>query len=299
MSAFYYQPSGRFTTSGVILLLLGGLVAAVPLAFIYIYGVWYIPFIYLNFFFTLIFAGLLGWILQGLVQAGSIRNPALAGALGALVGVWAWYVQWCVYITLLAGAGEVESFGSSFSVAHTAFEPEAFLYYLTHPAEVLSILPVLAEEGTWSISKTVVSGLFLYLVWLAEFVLIVVICWYLPRNKAQKPYSEMAGQWAEKVSLPHPTAHFADTAATRAALEAADWHHLQLRPTDSSDIDPHGRLHFYRAPADADCCYLSLENVTYEIDKKGKSTAKSTDVLEYLRVSPQVFAELSARFGGQ
>ncbi|SDX79728.1 hypothetical protein [Hymenobacter psychrophilus] len=296
MSALYYQPSGRFTVGGIILLLLGGLLAAVPLALAYIYGVWYIPFIYLNFFFTLIFAGLLGWVLQKLVRAGRIRNPTLAGLLGALVGIWAWYVQWCVYITLLAGSGEVEKFGSSFSVAHTAFEFEAFLYYLTNPGEVLSILPALAENGTWSISKLVVSGVLLYLVWLAEFVIIVVINWFMPRSEARHPYSEMAGQWAEKVTLPRQAAHFADPTATRTALETADWNHLQLRPAELSDTASHGRLHFYRAPADLDCCYLSLENVAFELDKDGKSTEKTTDVLEYLRVPPQAFQELNARF---
>ncbi|SES84955.1 hypothetical protein [Hymenobacter actinosclerus] len=296
MNPLYYQPSGRFTVVGIILLLLGGLVAAVPLAFAYTYGVWYIPFIYLNFFFTVIFGGLLGWVLRKLVVAGKLRNPALAGLLGALVGVWGWYVQWCVYITLLAGAGEVEEFGSRFSVAHTAFEFEAFLYYLTNPGEVLSILPALAENGTWTLFKVTVSGVFLYLIWLVEFVIIVGFSWLLTRNKAKEPFSEMAGQWAEKVTLPRPAAHFADTTATTAALEAADWNHLQLHPTDLSDTAPHGRLHFYRAPADPDCCYLSLENVTFELDKDGKASEKTADVLEYLRVPPQAFQELNARF---
>ncbi|WP_019946226.1 hypothetical protein [Hymenobacter aerophilus] len=296
MNPLYYQPSGRFSVGGIVLLLLGGLVAAVPLAFAYTYAVWYIPFIYLNFFFTLIFGWAIGWVLQKLVKSGHLRNPTLAGLLGVVVGLWGWYVQWCVYITLLAGAGEVEQFGSRFSVAHTSFDFNFFLGFLLSPGETLSILPELAENGTWSLFKMNVSGVLLYLVWLAELALILVFSWILPMSKAKEPYSEVAEQWAEKTVLPHPAAHFDDPAATIAALEAADWNHLQLRPAQLSDTTSHGRLNVYRAPADPDCCYLSLENVSFELDKDGKSSEKTADVLEYLRVPPQTFQELHARF---
>ncbi|MDU0369473.1 hypothetical protein ACFPAF_03635 [Hymenobacter endophyticus] len=298
MTNLYYQPSGRFTVSGVLGLLGAGAVVAVPLALLYVYAVWYIPFIYVNFAVTLGFGFGLGWALKKMVRAGKLRNPKLVGWLSVAIGVWAWYVQWCVYIALLAGAGETESLGSRASFTHTTFQEDVFLGSLLNPAAVFSVLPGLAEEGTWSIFKVTVSGVFLYLIWLAEFLIIVFLAWTLPHSEAGVPFSELAGEWAEKTTLPQRAVHFTDAAATKVALEAADWGHLQPHQQDAATgLDPFGRLHFYRAPSDPECCYLSLENVTIELDKNGKSSEKTADVVEYLRVPPQVCTELHTRFG--
>ncbi|MBG8553390.1 hypothetical protein [Hymenobacter guriensis] len=292
----YYQPSGRFTVSGILGLLLVGAVAAVPLAFVYVYAVWYIPFIYINFALTLGFGLVLGYVLRTVTKAGKLRNPALVGWLGLAVALWAWYVQWCVYLTLLAGAGETESLGSRASFTHTTFDATVFLSLVLSPGTVLGALPSIATEGTWSIFGLTISGIFLYLIWLAEFLIIVLMTWNMPRSQAEVPFSELSNEWAEKLTLPRPAAPFSDAVATKLALEAADWNHLELH-TSEDELAPFGRLHVYRAPSDPDCCFLSLENVTMETDKKGKPSEKTADVLEYLRVPPHVCQELSTRFG--
>ncbi|MCA8831820.1 hypothetical protein [Hymenobacter pini] len=294
----YYQPSGRFAPgSAAAMVLLGGL-AAVPLAFVYVYAVWYIPLLYVNFIVTMGFGLLLGLVLQQGVKVGKMRNPAVAGWLGFAVGIGAWYVQWCVYLTLLAGAGEVEHLGSRVSFTHTSFQPEVFLNVLASPLQVLEMMPRLAAEGTWSVFGITISGVFLYLVWLAEFLIITVLASMLPNMQAATPFSEKTLEWAEKTTLPGHTDHCTDIAATKAALEAADWNHLQPRSReDAGAASPFGRLHFYQAPSDPECCYLSLENVTVKLDNKGKPSEKTTDVVEYLRVPSHVCTELHARFG--
>ncbi|TYZ13382.1 hypothetical protein FY528_02940 [Hymenobacter lutimineralis] len=292
----YYQPSGRFTVSGVLLLVILGTAAAVPLAFVYVYAIWYIPFIYINLFVTLGFGLLLGYALKTLTKSGKLRSPALVGWLSFALALWAWYLQWCVYLTLLFGAGETESLGSRASFTHTTFEADVFLGTLLNPPLVLGMLPRLADEGTWSIFGVTISGIFLYLVWLAELLILVLLTWNMPRSQAEVPFSELADEWAEKITLPQPATPFADAAATKLALETADWNHLQ--PHTEPDGTAHfGRLHFFRAPSDPDCCFLSLENVAIETDNKGKASEKTTDVLEYLRVPPRVCQELSTRFG--
>lgn len=297
MNSLYYQPSGRFTLGGVIGMLLIGALAAVPLAFLYVYAIWYIPFIYINFAVTLGFGFGLGWVLRLMVRTGKLRNPKLAGGLAVVVALWAWYVQWCVYLALLAGAGETESLGSRASFTHATFQEDIFLGLLVSPATVLELLGNIGSEGLWSLFGVTVSGFFLYLIWLVELGIIVALAWILPLLEAGKPFSELANEWAEKITLPRRSVHFADIAAVKTALEAADWEHLQPRSSEGvTATSPFGRLHFYQAPADPDCCYLSLENVTIEVDDKGKTSEKSTDVVEYLRVPPRMCTELRARF---
>ncbi|UOQ72584.1 hypothetical protein [Hymenobacter cellulosilyticus] len=293
----YYQPSKRITIGGVLSFLLLGAVAAVPLAFVYVYATWYIPFIYINVLLTVGFGAGLAIVLKGLTTLGKLRNPALVGWLAIVVGLWAWYVQWALYLTLVNGAGETESLGSRASFTHTTFNADVFLSLLTQPGIVLGMLPRLAENGTWSIFTVTFSGVALYLVWFIELAIILFCAWALAHSQAATPFSETAGQWAEKLTFPVTTAAFADAAATKAALEAADWTHLQPLAPGEEASSSFGRLHLYHVPQDEDCCYLSLENVTIEVDDKGKTSEKTTDVLEYLRVAPHVCRELHARFG--
>ncbi|TGE27228.1 hypothetical protein [Hymenobacter metallicola] len=294
----YYQPSNRITVGGVLGLVLLGAAAAVPLAFLYVYAVWYIPFIYINVLLTLGFGAALGFVFKKLTKAGKLRNPALVGWLTLALGLWAWYVQWVVYITLLSGAGETESLGSRASFTHTSFDTDIFLGALTSPSAVLSMLPRLAESGTWSIFSVTISGFFLYLVWCIEVGIIVLFSWFRPHAQAAAPFSELAGQWAQKLTFPQSALAFADTEATKKALEAADWDHMEVLPSDTPTAH-FGRVHLYHVPADPDCCYLSLENVTIETDKNGKPSEKTTDVLEYLRVPEPIRHQLCARFGAQ
>lgn len=293
----YYQPSKRITIGGVLSFLLLGAAAAVPLAFSYVYATWYIPFIYVNVLLTLGFGAVLAAVLKALTTMGKLRNPALVGWLAVAVGLWAWYVQWTLYLTLLNGAGETESLGHRASFTHTTFESDVFLSLLAQPDLVLGMLPRLAENGMWSIFTVTVSGVVLYLVWLAELAIIVFFAWALPHSQAATPFSETTGQWTEKLTFPVTTAAFPDAEATKAALEAADWAHLQPLAPGEEAPSAFGRLHLYHVPQAEDCCYLSLENVTIEVDDKGKSSEKATDVLEYLRVAPHVCRELHARFG--
>lgn len=292
----YYKPSGRITVGGILGFVLLGAVAAFGLAFGYVYATWYIPFIYINVVLTLAFGALLAYVLKRMTTVGKLRNPALVGWLALAVGLWAWYVQWAVYLTLLNGAGETEHAGRRFSITHTSFELDVFLGLITRPDLVLGMLPRLAEDGIWSIFTVRVSGFVLYLVWFAEMLILLVFPWIVARAEAGVPFSERAGQWAEKRTFPQPAAAFPDAAATKAALEAADWSHLQPLVGEET-ANPYGRLYLYHAPNDEDCSYLSLENVTIEVDDKGKSSEKTADVLEYLQVSPQVCRDLHARFG--
>ena len=67
-----------------------------------------------------------------LTKAGKLRNPTLVGGLGLAVGLWAWYVQWCVYLTLFDGAGEAQKIGSQASYLSTTFSPDVFLFTLAN-----------------------------------------------------------------------------------------------------------------------------------------------------------------------
>lgn len=288
----YYQPSNRMPLGGTLSALLLGLPTAVVLAFVYVYAVWYIPLVYLNFFFTLGFGFGMGWVLKQAIRTGKLRSPRQAGWLAVAVGLWGWYVQWAVYAVLLMNAGTTEEVGSRFSYTPTSFDAQMFLSLLGQPGTLLGLLPRLAAEGTWGIFGVTVSGIFLWLIWLVEAGMLLFLPWSMAQDQAGAPFSEKANEWAEKARVPKRVPYALEPGVLKAAFESGDFTHLAPHTGGA----PFARLHLYTAPNDADCCYLSLENVVIETDKNGKPSEKTTDVLQYLRVSSVLCQELHERF---
>jgi len=291
----YYEPSKRFSLGGVLLVLLVGPLVAALLAVIYVYAVWYIPFIYINVLFTVGFGVVLGAVISRLVKAGKLRYPGLVALLALGVGLVACYLQWALYLTLIFNTTSVDSLGSRASVAHTSFDAETLLGLLVSPGLMLSTMAELAKEGSWSIFKVTPTGFFLYLIWLIEAGIIVGATVILGWLQAKHPFSEAAHEWAEDELLPGPVAYLPDADATKAALEAGDFSALQP-PLPEAPGHQFARLKLHCAPNDPECAFLSLENVTVTTDAKGKTSESTTNVVEHLRVSAARCQELRGRY---
>ncbi|OON70496.1 hypothetical protein B0919_00220 [Hymenobacter sp. CRA2] len=274
--------------------LLGGIAAAAVLALAYVYAVWYIPLIYVNFLATIGFGLVLGVVLSRLVKAGKLRNPRLAGGLGLLVGLMAEYIQWAVYLTLIINTTDVNEFGSGarqMSIASTSFSPDVFLTILAHPGGMFSVMSELAGTGSWSIFGIQVSGIFLVAVWLIEAAIIVAMPALSAHTAAQAPFSEQCGEWAQEEAMTRraPMLTNADEAAT--ALLGAE-----LYPLPHNADPVFCRLKLYATPNDTNCRFASLEQVRIEVDNKGKESEKTSDLLSYLALSPEAYETLRERF---
>ena len=83
----FYKPSGKFSPSFILFFLLVSLIAFPLLGLIYAYCIWYIPFIYINFFITLGFGFLVALCVNKVViRKGKVRNPILALFIGFFAG---------------------------------------------------------------------------------------------------------------------------------------------------------------------------------------------------------------------
>lgn len=88
----------------------------------------------------------------------------------------------------------------------------------------------------------------------------------------------------------------ANVTGTRTALESGRFEQL-VPATSRAAADPFARLQLHRAPNDPICCYLTLQNVTVKLDKKGRATQNVTAVLKHLAISPKAYQELRQHFG--
>jgi hypothetical protein len=290
----YYKPSNKMPLPGILALLAGGIVAALGLALVYIYAVWYIPFVYINFFICLGFGLVLGAVLAVLVRLGKLRSPWAVGALALLVGLVAVYLQWSAYLTLLFNS-ETTGTGKDADTA-TSFSISLFLDIMTHPAAMWLAIQKINETGTWTLKGSTPSGVFLAVIWIIEAVIILGGTYLMAKAQATEPFSETSNEWATEETLAHPLTFAQDAATTRTALETGQFHHLTPH-TSAGAEDPFARLKLHSAPNDHNCRYLTLENVTTTIDKKGKASQSTTTVVQHLAISPAAFEELQRRFG--
>lgn len=289
----YYQPSNKMPPAGILALLAGGMIAALALALVYIYAVWYIPFVYINFILCLGFGLGLGAVLAILVRAGKLRSPGAVGTLALLVGLVAVYLEWGVFLTLLFNS---ESTGSGADAdTSTSFSFSLFADILAHPAAMWVAMQKINETGTWSLKGSTPSGVFLAIIWVIEAVIILGGTYLMAKAQATEPFSETSNEWATEETLPHPLTFAQDVATTRTALESGQFHHLTPHTTAESEA-PFARLKLHSAPNDPNCRYLTLENVTTTLDKKGKPSQSTATVVQHLAISPANFQELQRRF---
>ncbi|MGI4760000.1 MAG: hypothetical protein ACRYF0_04800 [Janthinobacterium lividum] len=290
----YYKPSNKMPPAGILGLLVGGVVAALVLALVYVYAVWYIPFVYINFFLCLGFGLGLGAVLAVLVRLGKLRSPGAVGALALLVALVAVYLEWGLFLTLIFNT-EVTGTGAD-ADSSTSFSLSLFLDIITHPTAMWLAIQKINETGTWSLKGSTPSGVFLGVIWVVEAAIILGGTWLIAKAQATEPFSETSNEWATEETLAHPLTFAQDAATTRTALESGQFHHLT--PHTSAETDaPFARLKLHSAPNDHNCRYLTLENVTTTLDKKGKPTQSTATVVQHLAISPANFEELQRRFG--
>ena len=290
----YYKPSNKMHPAGIAALLAGGVVAALVLALVYIYAVWYIPFVYVNFFLCLGFGLVLGAVLALLARLGKLRSPSAVGALALLVGLVAVYLEWGMYLTLVFNT-ETTGTGANADTT-TSFSLRLFADIITHPTAMWGAIRQLNETGTWSLKGATPSGIFLGLIWVVEAVIIVGGAYFMAKAQATEPFSEVSNEWATEETLAHPLTFAQDAATTRAALEAGNFQHLTPHVGTGTE-DPFARLKLHSAPNDHNCRYLTLENVTTTLDKKGKASQSTSVVVQHLAISAAAFQELQRRFG--
>ena len=169
-----YRHSGGFNVVGVITALLDGVICTFVLGIIYGYALYYIPFVYINFFIVLGYGLAVGFVVAKAAQWGKVRNPAMIYLVGFLAGVVAEYIGWVIWIY--------------------AISEQRILIW--SPFEIWAFIQLLAEKGSWSIFKWTPTGSSLYFFWAVEAILIVGASTLIAGSDVSgTPYCEECGKW--------------------------------------------------------------------------------------------------------
>ncbi len=287
MNQKYYQASGRASFAGMLTMIIGGLIVALVTSPVYIVIVQKIPSAYISAFATVGYGFLIGLAMSFLAEKGHLRSPKKIMTLSFLVGLMATCLQWVFFYAFMmndATDGEV-SIAAGYREA------------LTNPQNIVELMRYLLENGHWSLGRNGgnVTGVALAFVWVVEAAIISIAPAYLARGQARKPYSETYQRWAVKTVLAGQAALIEKTKENKLALEAGDF--SMLKP--SADKAAFTRIQLWEVEEDDSCHYLTLITVKVVPAKKGKTEEKTTELVEYLQISPECAKELKERFATQ
>src|SRR5262249_34997070 len=153
------------------------------LAWVYSYGVVWIPLIYINFLLTLAFGFAIGMLIVRAAKNGCVRSsgvPALIGLVSGLLGL---YVAW----------------GVDFR-ARVDWPADSSIFEAFHPLSLFGYVQHLYDNGAWGFGKGGgnVTGIPLAIVWLFEAAVIVGLATWVPWSEMNDAsFCESCGWWTK------------------------------------------------------------------------------------------------------
>ena len=291
----FYKPSGSFSPVGVVLTLIVGAVVMVPAAIVYCLATRHIPIVYANFIVTYIFGAIAGMVVVFGAKRFGIRNVAVAGAMGGVLFLVGYAAHWPAYVSVLLCDWDEEPFNIAL-IAQTAME------LAENPDVLLELVREIMEEGTWSLGKgsnSVVRGMMLGGVWVAEAILILVAAVSIPVKKVRSPYSEKKGEWIKEEKMETPISYIENTDAFMNAMARHDYASLTTpMPTAADDPAQKGFARVSLYPDDRET-YVSVTNVQVKRNKKGKEKGtEEKKVVQFMAVDNATAADIRAKLAG-
>lgn len=286
----YYKPSGKFSILSFLYFVPTALLIIPIISLIYAYLIWYIPFIYFNFFITIGFGFLVGFTVSMLViKKGKVRNKYLAAFFGLFAAVVAIYFDFVVYVDLAINAGETvgnNRIGITVSnikfldVFALAIQPDVLLQYIVE----------LNSVGTWGIRGATASGYFLTFVWLIEFIMIAGVSIFVNFITAKDPFCELSDDWYKQVDLPKLN-FIENTEKLLTDLSITNLLVFDDLEIVDNKIQRHSVFTLYTAPRNREH-YLTIVNKEAKINANGKADFDTVDIAQYLKITSQLSSKL-------
>lgn len=272
-NTLYYSHSGKTPALSIALTLLFGLIAALILGVVYGYAIYYIPFIYLNFFITLGFGALVGMAIGMGGKLGKARNPKFYSVIGLLVGLFAAYIGWVFYF--YAGSGQ------------------SFLPYQLN--ELWTNMQFLTYTGSWSIFGWTPTGWQLYAIWLIEALMIVGTSTLIALGFVEStPFCENCETWIENDQVIEGFENIEDRESFKASLEQGQIEQVTQLEQAAKDSNSGTEIHLNNCTSCNKNHFLSIECVSITVDKDGKVDKASDRLMQHFILSNEQFSKIAS-----
>ncbi len=280
--SIYYTHSGHIGVVGPPFMTVVGFVSAVVLGAVYGYLVWYNPFIYINFFATLIYGGLCGAAVGLAAKYAKVRSGWFVALFGLAVGLFCLYTGWVAWIYALS---------------------EQRYFLPTSPDGFFTVIGGIAEEGVWTIFGWTPDGGALYAVWTVEAIMIVgsaLMGSIFLVEESANTFCDNCNKWAEDVYTSPLLADIEDPAAFKLQLERAEYRPLiDLEPAGAVEAPgAYTRLMVQGCKKCGNFFCLDVKRVALSKDDKGKLKEDETLLIDNLLIDVKLYDAINERFGG-
>jgi len=282
----YYQPSGRFSPSSFLYFILASAIAIPLLALAYTYLIWYIPFFYINLFITAGFGFAAGIVISHLaIKIGKVRNATLALIFGLLGGLIALYFSWAIWVDLVFNIGE--SYGNSrIGITTSNIEFLQVFGLILNPDTLFELIAEINKTGTWGIRSTPVSGTMLTIIWVIEFLIVLILSVMFPYIKAKTPFCEMDNKWFKEEELPAFN-YIKNPKEMVVNLENSNQNSfINLQPSTTSENESHSIFTLYSSEKGEN--YLTIENKQAKTNDKNEIEFDNNEFVEYISISSEL-----------
>ena len=260
----YYKSSGSFSPIGIATTLGVGLLATLVLSLVYGYALAWIPFIYINVFIILGYGFGVGMAVNFGGKFGKIRNYGVMLGLGFLIGLFAEYAGWVVWMY--------------------ATSSQSVLIF--NPGELFGAIQLLAEVGVWNLKGWTPTGAALYIMWGIEAVTVIGMSTMMGASGANDPYCERCHTWVDQNESLGP---FSPELASDFVhnLESEKYEALAgLVVCPPADLFVQADLN--HCPGCNQLHLLTLKTITLSLDKDGKTQKSEQPISEHMLVTAEV-----------
>lgn len=267
----YYKESGKIGLPGIVLMAAAGLIASAILGAIYGYAIFYIPFIYLNFFITIFFGVGVGLAIGKTGYFTKVRNRQAVLIFGLVFGIIAGYFGWIFWI-------------------HAASEQTVLDF---NPENILTIMGDIAENGAWSMFGWTPTGAALYIIWAIEgLIIIIASIIFALSGIGRQPFCEECENWTEETTLTNTLEPIGDPGTLISGLEKNNIGELTKLKRVSPDESHRTKVQLLNCPECGKSHYLTLEDIKVTVNDKGETKEDETTILENLILTNQSFDEI-------
>ncbi len=257
----HYQHSGKAPLGGILLTMVGGLVAGVALGAIYGFLIYWSPFVYINAFITIGCGIALGVAVGGLAKIGKIRNPGLVSIVALVVALAAYYVHWSVWAGRMTDA------------------------QIVAPGALWNFIATINALGPWTIFEWTPTGFALWAIWAIEAVVVIGLGAISAGGVVDVPFCEDTGVWAKETALPRQFA-----ALDTPSVDSPNSLLQALQPNDDS---PGAYTEVSVATAEgSELRCVTLNSVVVETDKDGKEETKKHTIVKNMLFDRTSFERL-------
>lgn len=251
----YYHPSGKLPAAGIVWMLVFGALGALILGFMYGYAIRYMPFIIVSVLITLGYGFFIGALVGQGGKVGKVRNLAALTAFGFLGGLMAEYTAW-VFWTYAATRREILPF---------------------NPLELLAVMTAFAEKGSWSLRSLTPTGIFLWIVWGLEALIIIGCSAFMARSFVSgDPFCESCDRWVDKPRVITSLTPLADGPAVKMDIEGGRFDGLTGLKKAEATSPASTTIELLQC----DGCHLfqllAVKSVVIKKDKAGKDEKQET-----------------------